>query len=362
MGGKILGIGGSMKRDNSSSAYLLSVALEAARGYPGVETEQIRLADYPILKCTGCGECMAGRHCPLLDDPNDHYRELYEKLYEADGFIFSSPVYALSLPAIWRIWLERCEPCHDDDLDFEFYNYDRAVGVKGKALRGKVAGQIAVAAGPGHELAMASMIPAFTCARLSMVASAGISLIEYDGQPSVQAKPWSKPVQDAAFAIEMARGVGKRVGSALDFSYFDSPRAKRGPSSIDLLRVEDPQGKRATLKSFSKGQPFLAVGTDRDSLPEAYKLLHTECPNGTRRVMIASVGPLPPGMDKEEIRGKLRADPGVEVLIDWKGALAGFTGRFPVTVAASPAGGWSIREKKGAGMPITGGGERGTGR
>ena len=225
MSKKILGIAGSMKKKNSSSEYLCSIALKAAAEY-GVETELIRLVDYRILPCEGCGNCMDGKRCHLLDDPADQLTDLYNKLVAADGFIFASPVYALSLPAIWKNWIDRCEPCSDEDLAFDHYNYDRVARVKGKALRGKVAGQIVVAAGPGHEWAMASLVPCYTCVKLSMIASAGISLIEYDGQPGIQKNPWSKKIQDAEFAEMMARAVGIRVATAIGFSYFDEETQK----------------------------------------------------------------------------------------------------------------------------------------
>lgn len=188
-----------------------------------MQTELLRLNDYNILPCDGCGNCMNGKHCHLLKDPEDQLTELYDKLKEADGFVFASPVYALSLPAVWKNWIDRCEPCSDEDLDFEYYNYDRVAGVKGKAFKGKVAGQIVVAAGPGHEWALASLMPCFTAIKLSMIASAGISLIEYDGQPGIRKRSWSKPIEEAEEAKMMARAVGMRVASSLGFSYFDLP-------------------------------------------------------------------------------------------------------------------------------------------
>lgn len=256
---KIIGLAGSMKKRHSSSEYLLSVALEAA-AEQGVQTELLRLNDYNILPCDGCGNCMNGKHCHLLKDPEDQLTELYDKLKEADGFVFASPVYALSLPAVWKNWIDRCEPCSDEDLDFEYYNYDRVAGVKGKAFKGKVAGQIVVAAGPGNEWALASLMPCFTAIKLSMIASAGISLIEYDGQPGIRKRSWSKPIEEAEEAKMMARAVGMRVASSLGFSYFDLPGQSGG------VQVNGDPG-RAT----GRGKGWRAWSKAKPGLPSLYR-------------------------------------------------------------------------------------------
>ncbi|NFA43472.1 flavodoxin family protein [Clostridium botulinum] len=218
---KVLGICGVQKKfDFSSSQFLLEQALKAAEE-EGAETELIRLIDYNIKECIACGNCLANQPCPLHVDSEDDLKLLYQKCLEADAFIFSSPVYALSLPSIWKKWIDRCDVNSDEDLDYEYYNYDTVEKVKGKAFRGKVAGQIAVAAGIGHEMALASLMPAFTAVKLTIVANVGLSLIEYDSEPGIKGKEWSKNIQDANFAIDMVRALGKRVYETIGFSAFD---------------------------------------------------------------------------------------------------------------------------------------------
>lgn len=217
---RILGICGSPKKEQfSSSQFLLEKALEAAEE-EGAVTKLIRLIDYNILACEGCGQCMNNQHCHLLAESEDELAVLFDECVAADGFIFASPVYALSLPSIWKNWIDRCEPCSDEDLQYGYYCYDVVQNVKGKAFKGKVAGQIAVAAGPGHEWALASLMPAFTAIKLSVIASVGLSLIEYDAQPGIKSKPWAKDIKDAKFAIDIARSVGKRVYEAIGYSTF----------------------------------------------------------------------------------------------------------------------------------------------
>jgi hypothetical protein len=49
---------------------------------------------------------------------------------------------------------------------------------------------------------------------LTIVASAGISIFEHNSyHPGFKKQPWVKDIEDADFAIDMARGVGKRVVS-----------------------------------------------------------------------------------------------------------------------------------------------------
>lgn len=334
---KMIGLAGSMKKHHSSSEYLLSVALEAAEEQ-GVETELLRLNDYNILPCEGCGNCMNGKPCHLLKKPEDQLTELYDKLKEADGFIFSSPVYALSLPAVWKNWIDRCEPCSAEDLDFEHYNYDRVAGVKGKAFKGKVAGQIVVAAGPGHEWALASLMPCFTAIKLSMIASAGISLIEYDGQPGIRKRSWSKPIEEAESAKMMARAVGLRVASALGFSYFDSPaeqgqvrweqQQERAEQADDwsAFTVQNIRDEEVRLGALAEKQPRIFVIGDQQASSRCGPLLEQleqQFGGQAACALIARVGQLPHFITHEFVKEKTgQAVPGFELYYDWEDALA----------------------------------------
>ena len=350
MSKKILGIAGSMKNKNSSSEYLLSVALKAVAEY-GIETELVRLNDYRILPCDGCGNCMNGKKCHLLDDPSDQLTEFYNKLLEADGFIFASPVYALSLPAIWKNWIDRCEPCSEEDLAFNYYNYDRVATVKGKALRGKVAGQIVVAAGPGHEWAMASLMQCYTCVKLSVIASAGISLIEYDGQPGIQKNAWSKRVQDADFAEIMARGVGIRVATAIGFSYFDEVAVKRTnqPDDIGDIYVTDADGQEFRMKELTRELPLAVVVGSQQTASDC-KALCEKVENilGDRGkcIFVAAVGQLPHFITKEFVKEKIQnIIAKKELYFDWDndiGTMHKMDGTKPLVYVHTPAYGWRL--------------------
>lgn len=262
---KILGISGTMKKDGfSSTDFLLDVALEEAKSC-GAETKHIRLVDYNIIPCTGCGQCMNHQHCNLLLDPSDQLQQLYKECCEADAFIFASPVYALSLPAIWKNWLDRCEPCSDKDLEYAFYCYDIVKQVKGKAFRGKTAGEIIVSAGSGLEYAAASLSAAFTAVQLSVIATAGLALIEFDAQPGIQNQKWGRPINEAKFAIDIAKSIGRRVYQTIGYSTFvvDSQNRSRvlNESNFKAEQFENGEGKLVQVSELSDGKIVFIAAT-----------------------------------------------------------------------------------------------------
>ena len=325
----ILGICGSPKKNLfSSSWFLLEQALQAA-SEEGAETKMVQLADYNILPCEGCGQCMNHNRCHLLSNKNDQLTKLFDECVWADGFIFSSPVYALALPAIWKNWIDRCEPCSDEDLKYEYYCYDIVQGVKGKAFRGKVAGQIVVAAGPGHEWALASLMPAFTAVKLSMVASVGLSLIEYDFQPGIKSQPWAKDIKEAKFAIDIARSVGKRVYETIGYSTFLIDKHNKSE-----VMSEHSQFLSAHLVTFDDkpfyfdsnfADFFILVVAGQQASYGAKKWLEyfkgqieTHDLKKISLVNIASVGQLPHFITKKFIKLKIKDNlPNVISIFDW---------------------------------------------
>jgi multimeric flavodoxin WrbA len=107
---KVYAINGS-PRKNNNTATLLKKALdgvkESAKGKE-VETEIINLYD---LNYTGCKSCFG---CKILDGKSygkcvikDDIQEVLEKLSQADGIIFGSPVYFHDISGQLKIFLER---------------------------------------------------------------------------------------------------------------------------------------------------------------------------------------------------------------------------------------------------------------
>lgn len=104
----IYAINGSPRKTNNT-ATLLSEALAGAHAaLPGVETELIHLYSYNFNGCVSCFECkrLGGKsygRCALRDETSP----LLDKLTQADGLIFGSPVYFHGITGKLRMFLER---------------------------------------------------------------------------------------------------------------------------------------------------------------------------------------------------------------------------------------------------------------
>ena len=86
---KILGISASPRKQ--ATEYIVKQALEAAAEYdPSVEIEYAALRDYHIQPCCHCDFCFKTGKCIRKDG----LEELFEKVLDADGVIFGSPVYS----------------------------------------------------------------------------------------------------------------------------------------------------------------------------------------------------------------------------------------------------------------------------
>lgn len=114
---KILGIVCS-PRIEGNTEILVREALAAARE-KGAQTDLVLLAEKQIAPCDACGACAGDGVCVVEDD----MQEVYQKLEDADGIIFGTPVYFVNVSAQAKAVMDRT------------YALYRA----GK-LRGKVAG------------------------------------------------------------------------------------------------------------------------------------------------------------------------------------------------------------------------------
>ena len=111
--------GGPRKKHNT--VKLLQAALDgaaAASCNEAVETEMIHLYDLAYKGCVSCFSCKrkGGKsygHCAVKDD----LAPVLEKLSQADGLIFGSPIYFGNVTGMLRSFLER--------LLFPFFVYDK---------------------------------------------------------------------------------------------------------------------------------------------------------------------------------------------------------------------------------------------
>ncbi|MEJ2211624.1 MAG: NAD(P)H-dependent oxidoreductase [Anaerolineae bacterium] len=100
---KILAIMGSPHRGNSLQATQ-RIEERLAR-YDDVEFEYVHLKDLELKPCRGCFVCfMKGdERCPVKDDK----AAIAQKLEEADGVIFVSPVYSMHVSYLFKQFVDR---------------------------------------------------------------------------------------------------------------------------------------------------------------------------------------------------------------------------------------------------------------
>ena len=98
---KILGISFS-PRKNGNTETLMNEALSGAK-QEGAEVELYRFAEHDIKTCDGCRVCWETGECHIADE----LEELCEKMLEADGIIFGTPVYFYSMNGQAKTFMDR---------------------------------------------------------------------------------------------------------------------------------------------------------------------------------------------------------------------------------------------------------------
>jgi len=99
---KILAIHGSPRTIRSTTRKLASFILEGA-AEAGAETEMIDLCDFRITPCTACEGCSFNGICVYEDD----LPVILERMKEADGIVFASPVYIDNVSGQMKIFFDR---------------------------------------------------------------------------------------------------------------------------------------------------------------------------------------------------------------------------------------------------------------
>ncbi len=97
---KLLAICGSPRKGNGYKALK-----EIGETFPQMDYEIVHLNDLNFNLCKGCYGCVVNgeERCPLKDD-----RDLVlEKMLEADGIIFASPVYSHMISALMKSFFDR---------------------------------------------------------------------------------------------------------------------------------------------------------------------------------------------------------------------------------------------------------------
>lgn len=98
---KILGISGS-PRKSGNTEILMEETLAGSR-MEGAEAELFSLAGKVIGPCDSCGACHRTGKCHIMDD----MQVVYEKMAEADGIIFGTPIYFYGMTAQLKALIDR---------------------------------------------------------------------------------------------------------------------------------------------------------------------------------------------------------------------------------------------------------------
>jgi len=101
---KVLALNGSFRK-NGNTEILLKQALLGAES-EGAEVEILRLTDYKIEPCRGCGLCLFRENvCQVQDDDVSF---IFSKVDRCDGMILGTPCYFLELTAVVKQLIDRC--------------------------------------------------------------------------------------------------------------------------------------------------------------------------------------------------------------------------------------------------------------
>lgn len=99
---KVLAINSSARKDGNTAILINRVFEELNK--EGIETEMIQLAGQVIEPCKACWACGGQQNCVHR---KDNFRDIFDKMKEADGILLGSPVYSANISANMQALLER---------------------------------------------------------------------------------------------------------------------------------------------------------------------------------------------------------------------------------------------------------------
>jgi Multimeric flavodoxin WrbA len=101
---KILALNGSLRK-NGNTEILLKQALMGCEA-EGAEVEILKLTDFEIKPCKGCGLCLFKKdYCVNQGDGVD---QIFDKVDRADGLLLGTPCYFLEATAVIKQLIDRC--------------------------------------------------------------------------------------------------------------------------------------------------------------------------------------------------------------------------------------------------------------
>lgn len=101
---KVIAFNGSGRKDGNTSLLVKEVFSELEK--ENIKTEMIQLAGHTIRGCFACGQCkkILNKRCA---NEKDIVNDCIEKMIEADGIIFASPVYFSDITAELKALIDR---------------------------------------------------------------------------------------------------------------------------------------------------------------------------------------------------------------------------------------------------------------
>lgn len=99
---KVIGINGSARKDGNT-AILMNKVFDKLN-QEGIETELVQFAGQVMEPCKACFACGGQKNCVHR---KVRFREVFDKLKEADGILLGSPVYSANVTANMQAFLER---------------------------------------------------------------------------------------------------------------------------------------------------------------------------------------------------------------------------------------------------------------
>ena len=130
---KVLAVNGSARKDGNTAILIQTVFEELHQA--GIETEMVQLAGRTIEPCRACWACGGRKNCVHERDP---FRDIFDKVTQADGILLGSPVYMANMSANMQAFLERAAVVADMNRDAGLFRHKVGASVTAARRGGAV--------------------------------------------------------------------------------------------------------------------------------------------------------------------------------------------------------------------------------
>jgi len=195
---KVLGIGGSPRKDGNSDIVLRHI-LDGAQ-QAGAATEEVQLREYQFAGCIGCERCRKAEECTGL---KDGMQLIYPKIRQSAGLVVICPVYSYNVTAMMKAFIDRL---------YCFYHFDKQrpgpwhslLGGRGRKAIIAAVGEQATGDEGGMDLTMDTMRRSILALGYEIVAELPVLGVFQKGR-----------VKESPEVLQKATELGKKLGAAL---------------------------------------------------------------------------------------------------------------------------------------------------